>query len=71
MTNSNDPFISPPIKVHNRTIEERNAEIEGMELSEPEVKYALWIGKTNKWYKERHADYWDKKESFKSGKSTW
>lgn len=69
MENGNAPdavkkFVHPEV-------ERRNKEIEAIELSEPEAKFALWIGKTNKWYKERHADCWAEKEAKKPGKATW
>lgn len=71
MEDTNKPFISPPIKVYDRTIAERNAEIEAIELSENETKYCLWRGKLDKWYKSRNAEYWAEKEAKKPGKASW
>lgn len=55
----NKPFTSTGTKHYNRTVQERNEEIEAIELSEPEIKYALWIGKQHKWYKERRGENTD------------
>jgi len=66
-----EPFISDGKIHHGRTIDERNAEIEAIELTEPEIKYALWIGKQHKWYRERNAAYWQEKESNKPSGSSW
>ena len=71
MDSTNKPFISPPIKVYNRTIEERNQEIESIELDENETKYCLWRGKLDKWYKARNREYWQDKESKKPSGSSW
>lgn len=45
-------------------MEGRNAEIEATDLTEDEAKFALWIGKTNKWYLERRGE----NETFKPEK---
>lgn len=59
----NDTFVSNGKIHHNRTVQERNEEIEATILTDEEQKYALWIGKTNKWYKERRGE----NDSFKAG----
>lgn len=63
--------ITGPIKVHNRTVQERNEEIEAIELSEPETLDAIQEGKKKKWYRERNAEYWANREAERKGKATW
>jgi len=64
-----EPFTSNGKIHYNRTVQERNEEIEAIELNEDEQKFALWIGKQNKWYKERKGEYWQEKEAEKTGKA--
>lgn len=47
-------------------IQLRRAEIESVELSEEEVREALWTAKVVKWQRERNREYWKKLETEKS-----
>lgn len=73
MSNKTNPdFGNADIVVSKSTlVDERTKEIEAIELTESEVKYALWIGKTNKYHRERTAEYWATKEAEKPGKPKW
>lgn len=44
----------------------RAAEIEAIELTEEEVREALWTAKVVKWNHERNKEYWEKLEHSKS-----
>ena len=62
-----DPFISPPIKVYDRTIEERNHEIYVIlsDLTDEEKGRAMHEYARMKWYRIRHAEYWAEQENKK------
>ena len=47
----------------------RQKEIEETELTEEEIKYALWSAKCQKWNRERNAEYWAEQERKKSKES--
>lgn len=40
-------------------LEQRKREIEQTELSEDELKYAIWNAKCIKWQTLRNAEYWE------------
>lgn len=43
----------------------RHAEIEAIELTEEEVREALWTAKVVKWNRERNREYWRELETKK------
>jgi len=43
----------------------RQKEIEEIELTPEEIKYALWSAKCQKWNRERNAEYWAELENKK------
>ena len=71
MDSTNKPFISDGKIHYNRTVQERNEEVNAIELDENETKYCLWRGKLDKWYKARNSEYWQNKESKKPSGSSW
>ena len=68
MENGNAPVEK---SLRHPRLKEIDEEIESIELTEPEAKYALWIGKKHKYHAERNAPYWKEKEAKNPGKASW
>jgi len=47
-------------------LELRAIEIEDVQLTPEEIKYALWSAKCQKWNRERNKDYWAEQERKKT-----
>lgn len=57
--------VKEVVKKHGEELVRRHREIEATDLTDEEIRRAIWSAKIQKWNRERNADYWNKLEEQK------